>query len=198
LLQEISTKSGATAKQIVVMRPTCRQMTDVLDTQRIGVQIERFVNACVRAVNGTGDPLEFATDQLNALDGAELSGVIQEMSAEADAVVLEVVGDGVTEPVVYTLQYPITLKRADGAEGETIHQLAFEARKVKEISEFLDAKGETREFQAFMRSFARPLGVTMPVLSESIINALDFIDYLVIRRQIMGRFTFARGRWKKT
>jgi len=198
LLQEITAKNGATAKEIVVLRPTCRQMTDVLDTQRVGVQIERFVNACVRAVNGGAEPLEFAVDQLNALDGAELTSVINAMSEEADAVVFDTQGaDGVTEPIVYTLQHPITLRRADGAESETIHQLSFEARRVKEISEFLDAKGETREFQSFMRSFAKPLGVSMPVLSESIINALDFVDYLVIRRQIMGKFTFARGRWKR-
>jgi len=197
LLQEITAKNGATAKEIVVLRPTCRQMTDVLDTQRVGVQIERFVNACVRAVNGGAEPLEFAVEQLNALDGAELTSVINAMSEEADAVVFDTQGaDGVTEPIVYTLQHPIKLARPNG-DGETIHQLSFEARRVKDISEFLDARGETREFQSFMRSFAKPLGVSMPVLSESIINALDFVDYLVIRRQIMGKFTFARGRWKR-
>ena len=65
------------------------------------------------------------------------------------------------------------------------------------ISDFLDARGETKEFHAFMRAFAKPLGVNMSVMSDILIDALDFLDYLVIRRQIMGKLVFARRRWKR-
>lgn len=194
LLAPISLENGAEAHEVVIYRPTCRTMTEVLDTPRLHVQIERFVNACCRAVNGTGEALAFSGKELSSIDGAELATVITSMSEDADNVVIEDSGgDGITSPMVYTLQRPINMVGSD----ETIHQIAFEARRVREIAEFLDATGETRQFHTFMRTFGKPLGVKIPVMSDAVINALDFLDYLVIRRQIMGKFTTSRGRWKK-
>jgi hypothetical protein len=197
LLKPVTTASGKSASEIIIFRPSCRAMTEVLDTLRLGVQIDRFVSACCRAVNGSGEPLEFSGSELSSIDGSELASVITAMSEDADAVQLEDTGgDGVTQPMIYTLQRPIKL--TPGEDGEEIRQLAFEAKRVGDISEFLDARGETKEFHTFMRTFGQPLGMRVPIMTDALINALDFLDYLVIRRQIMGKFINSRGRWKKT
>jgi len=194
LLTPITTKSGATANEIIVFRPTCRAMTEVLDTARVGEQVQRFVQSCVRALNGSDEPLEFLSSGLNAIDGSELSSIITAMSDEADRVTLEESGDGIIAPLVYTLRHSIKLTPRE--DSEVVRQLAFVGRKVGDISDFLDARGETREFHAFMRAFAKPLGITTPIMSDILIDAMDFIDYLVIRRQIMGKLVYARRRWK--
>lgn len=196
LVKPISVKDGGTSREIVVFRPTCRMMTEVLDTPRVNVQVERFVTSCVRAINGGTEPVEFNAAELNAIDGSELSSILNEMSDEADKVNLDgETGDGITEALVYTLQRPIKLSPKEDAE--TLHQLAFEGRRVGDISDFLDARGETREFHAFMRAFARPMGVSLKIMTDNLIDAMDFLDYLVIRRAIMGKLVFARRRWKK-
>jgi|GEM_PF-2240535 len=186
---------GVEIHEVVVYRPSCRAMTEVLDTARLNVQIERFVKACCRGVNGTGEPLEFAGRELSSIDGSELASVIGAMSEDADAVAIEDTGDGITAPLVYTLQRPITLSLREDAERVT--QLSFEVRRVGDISEFLDARGETKEFHTFMRTFAKPMGVAVPITTDALINALDFLDYLVIRRQILPKFITSRNRWKK-
>lgn len=196
LIKPITVKSGGESKEIVVFRPTCRMMTEVLDTPRVNIQVERFVGSCVRAVNGGTEPVEFAAAELNAIDGSELSSILNEMSEEADRVNIDDSGgDGIMSPLVYTLQRPIKLTPKD--DGEILHQLSFEGRRVGDISDFLDARGETKEFHAFMRAFAKPMGVTLKMLTDNLIDAMDFIDYLVIRRQIMGKLVFARRRWKR-
>jgi len=186
---------GVDIHEIVVYRPNCRLMTEVLDTSRLGVQIERFVRACCRGLNGTGEPLEFAGRELSSIDGGELASIIQSMSEDAEAVVIDESGDGITTPLVYTLQRPIALTQREDAEK--VRQFAFEAKRVADISEFLDARGETREFHTFMRTFGKPLAVSVPIMTDALINALDFLDYLVIRRQILPKFILSRNRWKR-
>jgi hypothetical protein len=170
-------------------------MTETLDTPKLNVQIERFVEGCCRAVNGTGEAMPFPGKELSSVDGGELASVITSMSEDADAVVLDDSGDGITSPMIYTLQRPVTMN-PNVQDPEILHQFEFMARRVSEISEFLDARGETREFHTFMRVFGKPM-LKIPVMTDALINALDFLDYLVIRRQILPRFINSRHRWKK-
>jgi len=195
LVKPITVKDGGSSTEIVVFRPTCRMMTEVLDTPNVTVQVERFVGSCVRAVNGGTEPVPFNAAELNAIDGSELSSILNEMSEEADKVNLDMTGDGILSPLVYTLKRPIKLSPKEDAE--TMHQIAFEGKRVGDISDFLDARGETKEFHAFMRAFAKPMGVTLPIMTDNLIDALDFLDYLVIRRQIMGKLVYARRKWKR-
>jgi len=194
LLAPIS-QEGVEIHEVVIYRPNCKLMTEVLDTMRLGVQIERFVGACCRGLNGSGEALEFSGRELSSIDGSELASVISSMSEDAESVVIEETGDGITTPLVYNLQRPIALTQKEDAEK--VRQLAFEAKRVADISEFLDARGETKEFHTFMRIFGKPLAVTIPIMTDSLINALDFLDYLVIRRQILPKFITSRNRWKK-
>lgn len=195
LLAPITLGDGAQVHEIIIYRPSCRAMTEVLDTGRLNVQIERFVDACCRGLNGTGQPLEFPGNQLSSIDGSELASVITSMSDDADRVTLDETGDGITAPLVYTLQRPIKMSLGDN--GESVMQFAFEARRVSEIQEFLDARGETKEFHTFMRVFGKPLGLRIPLMTDVLINSLDFLDYLVIRRQILPKFISSRNRWKR-
>lgn len=196
LLLPVPLKNGIEAHEIVIYRPTCRALAEVLDTVRLGPQIERFVANCCKAVNGTGEAYEFNGQDLSSVDGSELAAVIGAMSEEADGVKLsDDLGDGISQPLIYTLKRPIKMSEKDDAE--TVLQLEFQARRVGEISDFLDARGETKEFAAFMRAFGRPLGLKIPIMTDILIGSLDFLDYLVIRRQIMGKFITSRNRWKK-
>src|SRR5262245_27710810 len=194
LLTPVTAKGGAEAHEIIVYRPSCRAMTEVLDTARVMDQVTRSVSTSCRGLNGGGEPLEFAATELNAIDGSELSSIITAMSDEADRVTLDDTGDGITEPMVYTLRHPVRLTPRE--DSEVVHQISFQGQKVKDISDFLDARGETREFHSFMRAFGKPLGLRIPLMTDILIDALDFLDYLVIRRQIMGKLVFARRRWK--
>lgn len=198
LLAPLTLPNGVTAKEVVFFRPTCGMMTQILDTPSRNVQIERFVEHCVRAVNGnngSGETLPFAARDLNTMDANELSSVISDMSMDADAVVVNDTGDGVTQPIIYTLQHKITMSTSDNAEVVT--QFEFMARKLGDIAEFLDARGETQEFHTFMRTFAKPLGVKIPIIHDAMINALDFVDYLAIRRTIHPKFVNSRRRWRR-
>lgn len=196
LLQPIKAQNdGPELHDLVIFRPTCRAMTDTLDSTRVQVQVERFVQHAVRGLNGTGEPLKFPATDLNAIDGSELASVLAEMSEDADRVTLPASGDGISEPLVYTLQHPIKMTAAD--DSPMLRQIEFQGRRVAEISEYLDARGETAEFHSFMRAFAKPLGVSPAIITDVLIDALDFIDYLVIRRQIMGKLVNARRRWKR-
>lgn len=190
---------GGEGRTLVIYRPGCKLMTEVLDTQQLGVQIERFANGCCKALNGSGEPQEFAGADLSCVDGSDVAGIIATISAEADAVLLEDTGgDAVTAPLIYTLQRPINLTpQLD--DSETLYQIAFEAKKMSEITEFLDAMNttETRYFHTFMRTFGKPLQLRIPIMTDAIINALDALDYMVIRRQILPKFIASRNRWKK-
>jgi hypothetical protein len=117
------------------------------------------------------------------------------MSREADNVDIRD-GDGIFEPLVYDLKHPITLTREE--DGPVIKQIAFKAQKVGDLSDFLDSPANSREeFVSFMRGFGQLLGTKLP-MTDSIIEALDFVDYLVIRKKIMGKLASSRGRLKRT
>lgn len=199
LLKPVPLEGGAEGHEVVIYRPFCRGMTEVLDTSKLVTQVERFVDACCYAFNGSGEPMKFHGRDLSSVDASELAGVIAEMTQDADTIQVseEQNGDGVTQPMIYTLQRPVKLITTNSDNNEVVQQISFEARKLSEISEFLDARGETREFHTFMRLFGKPLDLRIPVMSDYIINALDFIDYMVIRRTILPKFIVSRNRWKK-
>ena len=67
------------------------------------------------------------------------------------------------------------------SEEQTVRQIEFRAKKLGEVADFLNARGATEEFLAFMRNFGRLLGLGIP-LTDGVSRALDFYDYLVIRR----------------
>jgi hypothetical protein len=130
----------------------------------------------------------------------ELSGIIFEIYEEAAAAHLPPdTGDGIKTPLVYTLQRPVKIAPGEGAE--TLTQIAFQAKKMREITDFLDAVplGETAMFRAFMRTWSTPMGVTVPMWSDNLIDAIDYLDALIIRGpQIMGKFTRSQNKWKRT
>lgn len=194
LLAPVKLPDGDVSREVVVYRPTCRIMCDVLDTIKNAVQIERFVRGCCRAVKSDDQPVQFGPGELCSIDGAELASILGSMSDDAEQVHIEDMCDGVTTPILYTLQRPIKMRPEEDAE--TVHQFEFQARKVGDVAEFLDARSETTSFHTFMRLFAKPLGLQIPMMSDALINSLDFLDYLVIRRQIMGKFTTPQKRWK--
>lgn len=197
LLVPVPLPDGGEGHKIIIYRPTCKTMTEVLDTVQLTVQIERFATACCKVLNGSGEPQEFNGTELSCVDGSDLASVIAAMSSDADAVMLEDTGgDGVTSPLIYTLQRPIKLS-PQLEESETLYQIAFEAKRVGEIAAFLDARGETKEFHEFMRIFGKPLQLRIPIMTDAIINALDFIDYMVLRRQVIPKFVASRNRWKR-
>lgn len=196
LLMPVPLPNGGEGHTLVIYRPTCKTMTEVLDTIQLTVQIERFANACCKVLNGSGEPQEFSGTDLSCVDGSDLASVIAAMSSDADNVILEETGDGITAPLIYTLQRPIKLS-PQLEDSETLYQFAFEAKRVGEISEFLDARGETKEFHTFMRTFGKPLQLRIPIMTDAIINALDAIDYMVLRRQVLPKFVASRNRWKR-
>jgi hypothetical protein len=193
LLRDLTAINGSKVHTIVVNRPTVREMTPIVDQAKFGDKIDLFISSCCRALNGTGEPLEFKPADLDTQDVTELSQAFADMLADGETVKESVAGgDGFTEPLVYNLQRPIKL-----SEEITIRQIKFEARRLGDISEFLDATGEQNEFPAFMRSFGQLLGTELP-MTDSIINALDFVDYLAIKRFVVGKLWKPRGRLRKT
>lgn len=197
LLRDIETSTGGRSHELVVTRPSARDLIAVFEETKVAGQLKRFVGSCCRAINGTGNDLsEFSPDQLDAADGAELAAILGAMSEEADKVEIANGGDGITEPLVYNLRHPVELTPGE-PNGETIRQIHFEARKLGDLSEYLDARGAGNEFYAFMRSFGTLLGTKLP-MTDTIVGAIDFLDYLVIRRKIMGKLTASRGRWRRT
>jgi len=196
LAREIDTIDGGKSTEIVFFRPNARAMIDAFNDPRQSGKTNKIVGACCKAVNGGTDFVGFKVGQLEGADAAELMAMIASITDQADDIAVGS-GDGITEPLVYDLRYPIELARADGEESETIRQVQFVARKLGDISEFLDSSGGTQEFFAFMRAFATFVGTRLP-MSESIVGAMDFLDYLVIKNKIMGKLTSAQGRWKRT
>jgi len=197
LLEPIPTKGGGPeAHKVVIYRPTARQLTEVFDSgEKAVARLELFSNNCCRALNGTDQPLDFVFGDLNAADGAEIGSMIAALAEDARECTPDIMGDGFQEPLVYTLQRPIKMTLKE--DGERVTQLVFEARRVRDIGEYLDATGAGREFSAFMKAFAKPIGPSVPIMTDILIDAIDFIDYFVIRDQVMGRFVNARRRWKR-
>lgn len=192
LLREVVALNGSKVHTIIVNRPTVREMTEIIDKPKFGEKLDLFVSSCCRAINGTGEPLEINPAGLDSQDVTELSQAFADMLSDGDAAKEKLTGgDGFSEPLIYNLLRPIKLN-----EEVTIRQIKFEARKLGEISEFLDATGERNEFPAFMRAFGQLLGADLP-MTDNMINAIDFIDYLVIKRAVVGKLWKPRGRLKK-
>lgn len=192
LLREVKMPDGAEAHTLVVMRPTAKQFADIVIGDTVLERFDKFVSQCCKAVNGTGQMLEIHAAQLDAADGGEIADIIAEMREDAEKITANQTGDGIGEPLVYTLKHPLKL-----SDDVTITQISFVARRLGEMSEFLDAQGEPHEFAVFMRTFGTLLGTKLP-LTDGIANSLDYEDYLVIRRVIMGKLVRSRGRWRKT
>lgn len=196
LARDITTANGAHAHTVVVMRPNARQFNDMTFGDSVLERFDKFVSQCCRALNGTGELLEIRAHQLDAGDGGEVAEVIQEMYADGDKVPPEAdAGDGFDAPLIYTLKRPLQLTA--GEDGDRLTHIEFRARRLGEISEFLDAQNTPDEFPTFMRTFGQPVGTKLP-MTDNIANAIDFIDYLAIRKHVMGKLVKARGRWKKT
>jgi|SRR5262245_12866693 len=190
LRQSITTRAGHETRDIVVMRPTTRDMMEILDTKGLMAQTGRFVERLVRARANGHAPAEFDADQIDTADASELNALLVEMLADGDGVPVGS-GDGINEPITYTLQRPITLNDA----GDTISQIQFQARRMRDVTDYLDAPAG-QDFLAFMRGFGQLLGTKLP-MSDSIINALDYVDYLTIRRKIVGKLTGPRRKWTR-
>lgn len=200
LLQEIPTVSGGKSTEVIIYRPTAKHLLDLLEVVKPQDQIAAFCRSCCKAVNGTGEPSEFKASDLDASDAAEISSIAAALGTDVKQFELDAeAGDGVTSPLTYTLQYPIELNRGpDDPQPEKIRQIQFQARRLGQISEFMDARaGSTEEFTAFMRSFGTLLGTNLP-MTDIVLNALDYTDYLIIRGKVMGKLVRSRGRWRRT
>jgi hypothetical protein len=196
LLQEVTTAAGGKSKEIVFYRPAAKDLFANFEAGGTAKRIEQFVSATVRAVNGGTEPVEFKASELSSGDVMEVVDVLMSLNRDADKIELpEDMGDGINQPIIYTLQHPIRLSAAEDAD--VIHQIQFEARRLGELTEFLDAAGEAGEFKVFMRLFGTLLGTRLP-MTDAIIGALDFSDYYIIRKKIMGKLVASRERWKKT
>lgn len=195
LVREVKTVDGHTGKDVVVSRPNLNDFTTALTAGTNSAQLNEFVTRCCRVTNGTGTAYEFSPSELDASDASELLFLLWSMANEADDLPFtsDKAEDGINAPVVYTLQRPIKL-RPD--VDDTIHQIEFKAKRLGELSDYLDARGGKQEFSSFMKGFGTLLGVNLP-MTDIVINALDFVDYLMIRKHIMGKLVAPRGRWKK-
>jgi hypothetical protein len=196
LLQEVNLAEGGTSKEIVIFRPTAKDLAQLYEAPTVKQRVEKFISTNVRAINGGTEPLEFKAADLSSPDVLEVMDVIGSFSREADGAPLsdEIVGDGITTPVVYNLQHPIKLGPQEDAD--VIHQIQFEAKRLSELSEFLDSAGEAAEFKVFMRLFGQLLGTKLP-MTDAIINAIDYMDYYTIRKRIMGKLVTSQNRWRR-
>lgn len=189
---------GGTSSEIVIYRPTARDLMGISGNKPVE-QVRYFASKCCRAVNG-GDMVEFKANELDAADAAELSNLAAEFyGGWRDYEIPDDAGDGVTSPLFYTCKYPIKLRRGtDDDDIIEIKQIEFQARRLGEISEFLDTlAGSAEEFMAFMRTFAKLVGVNLPI-TEVVFDAMDYTDYVIIRSRIMGKLVRSAGRWRKT
>lgn len=147
-----------------------------------------FVDSSCRASSAISDE-KFDAATLTASDAAEIVAALLEMSQPPEQ--MEFDGDGVSHPIVYTLKHPIPL-----SSDNTLTQIEFVAKKVGELSSFLNAQGEVESFREFVRSFGTLLGVKMPV-TDSLVDAFDIEDYSIIKAHVMGKLVTARGRLKR-
>jgi len=197
-LQQDVPIAGGTSREIVVYRPRAKDLLPLVGL-RARDQLEHFVASCCRAVNG-GNTVAFKATELEASDAAEISDCAASLGKDVLGFELSPEnGDGVTSPLFYTLREKVTLRRGEeDPEPINITQISFQARRLGEISEFLDAPaGSAEEFRAFMRTFGTLVGVNLP-MTDLVIDNLDYTDYLIIRSRIMGKLVRSRGRWKKT
>lgn len=200
LLQEIPTASGGKSTEVIIYRPTAKHLLDLLEVVKPQDQIATFCRSCCKAVNGTGEPSEFKAADLDAADAAEVSSIAAGLARDIAAIELDPeAGDGVSTPLTYTLHHPIELNRGpDDPAPEKVRQIQFQAKRLGQITEFMDARaGSAEEFTAFMRSFGTLLGTSLP-MTDIVLNALDYQDYLIIRGKVMGKLVRSRGRWRKT
>lgn len=199
----VTLPDGTTSREIVIMRPTAAQMIEMYIPDSPHAHLVYFISNCCRAEigsNGSGELKTFNSIDLYQADAAELTDTITALVQDSRAVAAKLsdMGDGVNEPIVYTLAFPIELKKRgpDGEEEiETVTQIEFVARKLGDLSELLDAPWN-QKFYVFMRLYGTLLGVNWP-MSDSIIGSLDCVDYFVIRDSILGKLTARRGRWKR-
>jgi hypothetical protein len=199
LAQEIESKGGGKAKNLVVLRPSGVEMMEVLSGGTHSQQLKSFVRKLCRVTNGSGKYSEVSNpEELSALDGAELAEIMVDMSRIGNDVEVFNGGDGISAPITYNLMRPLRLVKQgdDEAEDVVISQIQFQAGKMGDLSEFLDAEGARNEFIVFMRRFGTLLGTTLP-MTDGIIAMLDVLDYLVIRKKIMGKFVMGQKRWKR-
>src|SRR5215470_1492247 len=160
LQQDISIPGG-TSREVVIYRPKAKDLMPLIGL-RAREQLGHFVKTCCRAVNGAG-VVDFNANDLEASDAAEISDCAGSLGKDIAGFNLDPEsGDGVTSPLFYTLHEPVKLQRGEAdAEPLIIKQLSFQARRLGEISEFLDAPaGGEEEFRAFMRTFGTIVGQT--------------------------------------
>lgn len=182
-------------RQLVFLRPNASDLTAALDGVGNKELLSRLVSSCCRVTsNGEGKLTALDVDQLDAADSAEVFDIVLAILREADDYNVTVRANGLDEPIVYDLRYPVLLHGRQ--DGEVVRQIQFQARKVGEITNFIDSRGVQQKFYTFMRGFGSLLGTQLP-MADAIIGAIDFLDYLVIAQHIMGKLTAPRGRWSK-
>ena len=188
LSRPVETTAGLSLT-LVVMRPSAGILMSTIDARTPMDAITNFLSKACKARVGE-DLVDIKGIDLDVADAGDLTDIIQAMSVEANEAP-EPEGDGLDTPMVYTLAHPISL-----AEDQTVRQIEFRAKKLGEVADFLNARGATEEFLAFMRNFGRILGLGLP-MTDSFSRALDFYDYLVIKEKFMGKLAVSRRRWKK-
>lgn len=189
LSRPVETSAGM-SRTLVVMRPSAGILMSTIDARTPMDAITNFLSkACKARVDG-GELVDIKGIDLDVADAGDLTDVIQAMSRDADDAP-DAEGDGLDTPMVYTLAHPVQL-----TEDQTVRQIEFKAKKLGEVADFLNARGATEEFLAFMRNFGRILGLGLP-MTDSFSRALDFFDYLVIKDKYMGKLAVSRRRWKK-
>lgn len=181
--------SGADIHAINIYRLTFGGLAPVLASGEPTQRVKLFVDAaCKGLVNGSGSEEAIRAETLSMSDAAELVDALVEMNQAAPFLPE---GDGVSHPIVYTLQHPLKL-----AEDMTVTQIEFSAKKLGDSARFLDASGEGDSFREFMRAFGTLIGVNLP-MTDSFVNALDIEDYATIAGTVLGKLARPRGRLKK-
>lgn len=128
-------------------------------------------------------------DELMSPDSMEIQAAILELIKHDDGFKPE--GDGIDEPVVYTLKHPF----AYGSD-DTISQISFAARRVKDISEFLNADGERERILSFFRCFGTLLGTEKP-FTDIVLSLMDAEDVATVHRVIIPLLAGKRGKLRK-
>jgi hypothetical protein len=191
LVKPAMTKSGQPVSSVSVRRMLFADFAAIVDEDDMARRLNLFIARTVRA-GSLADGAEIDPASLNAADAAELIDVLAAQTAVEAA---EVGGDGLDEPIVYTLKHPIKLGGTNGEAGAVVGQIEFQARTLGDVAEFLSATG-SQEFRVFMRAFGTILGVEMPI-TDALIGALDIEDVVTIQGSILGKLARSRGRWRK-
>src|SRR5262245_48421723 len=114
LLQEVTTENGSKAHELVIFRPSSKDLFSAIEATSTSKRIEEFVKHNVRALNGGTAPLGFKAAELTAPDAMDIVSIIGTLADEAKDVPIGD-GDGITSPLVYNLVHPIHL--TPGQEG---------------------------------------------------------------------------------